>query len=156
MFRMNSFRCIRPFGLRGKKRPIPAPVSPAPSKIPYGEFSPVRLQTSCQRRPSLANQLTNLYVLTVAISGASVYSVGGLASKRHLLCLTPHTRPVALGSASGFVVRRPQCLLWPHPRLWHSATSYSFRPCRSQAPELPQFTLSVLWSVPSSLPRWSR
>ena len=111
MFRMTSFRCVRPFGLRGKKRPIPAPVSPAPSKIPYGEFSPVRLQTSCQRRPSLANQLTNLYVLTVAISGASVYSVGGLASKRHSLCLTPHTRPVALGSAPGSVVRQPQRLL---------------------------------------------
>jgi hypothetical protein len=27
-------------------------VSPSPSKIPYGEFSPVRLQTDCRRRPS--------------------------------------------------------------------------------------------------------
>jgi hypothetical protein len=32
-------------------------VSSAPSKIPYGGFSPVRLQTGCQQRPSLACQL---------------------------------------------------------------------------------------------------
>ena len=32
-------------------------VSSAPSKIPYGGFSPVRLQTGCQQRPSLALQL---------------------------------------------------------------------------------------------------
>jgi hypothetical protein len=54
MFRMNSFQCFRPFGLRGKWPPIPAPVSPAPSKIPYGGFSPVRLQTSIRWPPSSA------------------------------------------------------------------------------------------------------
>ena len=32
-------------------------VSSAPSKIPYGGFSPVRLQTGCQQRPSLHQQL---------------------------------------------------------------------------------------------------
>ena len=32
-------------------------VSSAPSKIPYGGFSPVRLQTGCQPRPSLLRQL---------------------------------------------------------------------------------------------------
>ena len=52
MFRIASFQRVRPFGLRGKERPIPAPVSPAPSKIPYGEFSPVRLQTSIHLQPS--------------------------------------------------------------------------------------------------------
>jgi hypothetical protein len=35
-----------------KWRPIHAPVSPAPSKIPYGGFSPVRLQTSISVQPS--------------------------------------------------------------------------------------------------------
>ena len=54
MFRITSFRCVGPFSLRGKKRPIHAPVAPAPSKIPYGGFSPVRLQAGSQRRPSLA------------------------------------------------------------------------------------------------------
>ena len=34
---------------------------------------------------------------------------------RHPRLLTPPTRPVALGSASGCSVRRPHRLLWPHP-----------------------------------------
>src|SRR6266853_5622319 len=33
------------------------------------------------------------------------------ASKRHSWFLTPHTCPVALGSASGYIVRRPHRLL---------------------------------------------
>ncbi len=33
--------------------------------------------------------------------------------------LTPHTRPVALGSASGCSVRQPRRLLWPHPSFCH-------------------------------------
>ena len=35
--------------------------------------------------------------------------------RRHSRLLTPHTCPVALGSASGCIVRRPHRLLWPHP-----------------------------------------
>jgi len=154
MFRITSFQRVRPFGLRGKKRPIPAPVSPAPSKIPYGGFSPVRLQASCQRRPSLARPTLTL---PQWLSPSCVFdSVRGLASKRHTRILTPHTRPVALGSATGCSVRQPPRLLWPHPRLWNSATAYDLPPQRSQAPELPQFTLPVLWSVPPSILRWFR
>ena len=83
-------------------------VSSAPSKIPYGGFSPVRLQTGCQQRPSLRRQL---------IRGHS----GGLLRerllrsrtcvRRHSRLLTPHTCPVALGSASGYIVRQPHRLL---------------------------------------------
>jgi hypothetical protein len=50
MFRLIGFRCIRPFELRGKEPPNPAHVSSSPSKIPYGGFSPVRLQTGFLRR----------------------------------------------------------------------------------------------------------
>jgi hypothetical protein len=39
-------------GRVGKGRTAFTCVSPSPSKIPYGEFSPVRLQTDCRRRPS--------------------------------------------------------------------------------------------------------
>lgn len=124
MFRIASFQCVRPFGLRGKKRPIPAPVSPAPSKIPYGEFSPVRLQASCQRRPSSGDP--TLTSPQWRSRPRAFYSVGGLASKRHTQLLTPHTRPVALGSAIGSVVQRPRRLLWPHPRLWRAAPAYEF------------------------------
>ena len=45
----------------------------------------------------------------------ALFSVVGLSSKRHAALLTPPTRPVALGSASGYAVRRPHRLLWPHP-----------------------------------------
>ena len=48
MGRSIGFRCIRPFELRGKEPPDPAYVSSSPSKIPYGGFSPVRLQTGLQ------------------------------------------------------------------------------------------------------------
>src|SRR5215472_2714588 len=49
---VNDFQCIRPFGLRGKWSPDHQYVSSAPSKIPYSGFSPVRLQTEFQPRPS--------------------------------------------------------------------------------------------------------
>src|SRR5215472_186131 len=49
---VNDFQCIRPFGLRGKWPPDHQHVSSAPSKIPYSGFSPVRLQTEFQPRPS--------------------------------------------------------------------------------------------------------
>src|SRR6266496_1784532 len=49
MGRSIGFRCIRPFELRGKEPPDPAYVSSSPSKIPYGGFSPVRLQTGLLR-----------------------------------------------------------------------------------------------------------
>lgn len=34
------------------------------------------------------------------------------------------TSPVALGSASGYSVRQPHRLLWPHPSLWPGAPAY--------------------------------
>jgi len=49
----SDFRCIHPFGLRGKWPPDHQHVSSSLSKIPYGGFSPVRLQTGFQPRPSL-------------------------------------------------------------------------------------------------------
>ena len=49
---VSDFQCIRPFGLRGKWSPDHQHVSSAPSKIPYSGFSPVRLQTGIQPRPS--------------------------------------------------------------------------------------------------------
>jgi len=50
--KVSDFRCIRPFGLRGKWSPDHQHVSSSLSKIPYGGFSPVRLQTGIQPRPS--------------------------------------------------------------------------------------------------------
>jgi hypothetical protein len=135
MFRIASFQRIRPFGCRGKERPIHAPVSPAPSKIPYSGFSPVRLQASIQRRPSSEDPtLTSPQRLS---GPRALNSVVGLASDRHTRLLTPHTRPVALGSAIGSVVRQPHRLLWPHPRLWRSAPAYEFVRCVRKCQSFP-------------------
>jgi hypothetical protein len=49
---VSDFQCIRPFGLRGKRSPDHQHDSSSLSKIPYGGFSPVRLQTGFQPRPS--------------------------------------------------------------------------------------------------------
>ena len=49
---VSDFQCVRPFGLRGKWPPDHQHVSSSLSKIPYGGFSPVRLQTGFQPRPS--------------------------------------------------------------------------------------------------------
>ena len=49
---VSDFQCIRPFGLGGKRSPDHQHVSSSLSKIPYGGFSPVRLQTGFQPRPS--------------------------------------------------------------------------------------------------------
>jgi hypothetical protein len=90
-------------------------VSSAPSKIPYGGFSPVRLQTGCQPRPSLLTQLIRSHrgdLLCERLFRSRT------CARRHSQLLTPHTRPVALGSASGYALRQPHRLLWPHPSFW--------------------------------------
>ena len=51
----------------------------------------------------------------VEISAGRVCSVVRLSPKRHSQLLTSPARPVALGSASGYSVRQPLRLLWPHP-----------------------------------------
>ena len=78
------------------------------------------------------------------LSVRGVYSVVGLrqAAPRP----SDHTTsPVALGSASGYSVRQPLRLLWPHPSLWPGAPAYGLFPARSPVPELPQFTPRVYW-----------
>ena len=65
-------------------------VSSTPSKIPYGGFSPVRLQTSCQERPSPTH--TELIRAHSSYLLHTRYSVVGPASKRYVRPLT-RTRP---------------------------------------------------------------
>ena len=117
MFRVASFRRIQPFGFRGKERPTHAPVSPTPSKIPYGGFSPVRLQTSIHVRPSSVPRLIRTLLLTRPstriLSGTWTFVPSERAGGR----IRP-ARPVALGSATGCSVQPPRRLLWPHPRFW--------------------------------------
>ena len=61
----------------------------------------------------------HLYAATAEISSVRVFFRSRACARRHSRLLTPHTRPVALGSASGCSVRQPHRLLWPHPRSCH-------------------------------------
>jgi hypothetical protein len=118
-------------------------VFPSPSKIPYGGFSPVRLQTEIQpppssTRPGLSTacirpdtrlisgyrpgfqSLRPTEGLTVGEAGAPASS--GTAARR-----TGRFRPEALGSPAGCVVPPDHRLLRPHPSLSVSATHLCIR-----------------------------
>ena len=121
-------------------------VSCSPSKIPYGGFSPVRLQTGIRRRPSPHR---GLYAAKAAVSGAcsSFEHFGGPLLPRP-------SRPEALGSPAGYAVPPGLRLLWPHPSLSSSPTglsSSSDRVFRSR--EGPHFPLRVCPIVPPPGPR---
>jgi hypothetical protein len=123
-------------GFVANRSPGHAFVSSAPSKIPYGGFSPVRLQTGCQQRPSLPLQLIRCH------SGDLVRARlirSRTCVRRHSRLLTPPTRPVALGSASGYAVRQPHRLLWPHPSFCRPRRVYILMPAVSRPAEGPHF-----------------
>jgi hypothetical protein len=91
-------------------------VSSAPFKIPYGGFSPVRLQTGIPprlRSPGVARAHTPRQL----IRGESSYfrrepqAVEGLSSKRHSPLLTERSRPEVLGSPAGYIVHLGRRLL---------------------------------------------
>jgi len=123
-------------------------VSCSPSKIPYGGFSPVRLQTGIRRRPSpfwdytpSKSQAHPPIVLSDISAGA--------------YCLdNPVQRPLALPR----VILSRRIIAYyglirasrPHP------PAYFLRPCGLlRDREGPQFTLRVFSIVPSSVPRWT-
>jgi hypothetical protein len=92
-------------------------VSSAPSKIPYGGFSPVRLQTSPPEvtfRSLPAPRYRPLPPASVVHPRLCSVAWACAPSERAERCFRP-ARPVALGSASGYAVRRPHRLLRPHP-----------------------------------------
>ena len=128
-------------------------VSSVPSKIPYGGFSPVRLQTGSVRR--------HLRRLRRFISGQLRRVPPGLVIPR---CVgrgagTPaHSGPEALGSASGYAVPSRRRLLWPHPSSWcPSGGLMVFARAGlcllGRGPGGPCFHLRILPSVPPSVPR---
>ena len=87
-------------------------VSSAPSKIPYGGFSPVRLQASLSVAtftwvPRLIRHLIASLISGVIPWQSSKASVQPLA----------RTGPMALGSPVGCIVPQDLHLLWPYPRL---------------------------------------
>ena len=118
-------------------------VFPSPSKIPYGGFSPVRLQAEIQPQPSwafpglsVARMLPATTLICgqrpdtqplrpsegLTVGGAGVPTPSGTAVGR-----TGRFRPEALGSPAGYAVPPGQCLLWPHPSLSLSSTHLCIR-----------------------------
>jgi hypothetical protein len=120
----------------------------SPSKIPYGGFSPVRLQTEIPPRPS--STPPELKRKTRIPSG----HVSGVLNQDLF-------RPEALGSPEGYAVPPDPCLLWPHVKLSElpaglSASPrqvFALRSGRSQPREAPQFTPRIFLTVPPSVPR---
>ena len=119
----------------GKGRPagsIELRVSPSPSKIPYGGFSPVRLQMDRQWRPSTTSQgLSAVHIrpMTPSYTPPQFLLPGVRDPRRDFPVLEPfgsmwhdsqqrqHVHPEALGSPSGYVVPAGHRLLRPHPPL---------------------------------------
>ena len=147
----------------------------SPSKIPYGGFSPVRLQTGFQPRSSFTrpelkhitrvpSDPADLYATKVQVSPPIVSEA--LSLPRHFSGAANHgpSRPEALGSPESYAVSLDHRLLWPHPKLLASPAGLSassrqvFAPRSggSRSREAPQFTPHVSLSVPPSVPRQTR
>ena len=122
---VSDFQCIRPFGLRGKWPPDHQYVSSSPSKIPYSGFSPVRLQTGFQPRPS--STLPSLsarpaFPLTGRLYTRLMWLSQKEAFFRPRTCvhsgLSPSERiyrsPEILGFPAGYAVPPDHRLLLPH------------------------------------------
>jgi hypothetical protein len=113
-------------------------VFPSPSKIPYGGFSPVRLQTEIQPPPS--STLPGLSTARIRpetrlisghrpgsqplrpTEGLTVGEAGAPASSGTAARHTGRFRPEALGSPTGYSVPPGHRLLWPHPSLSFPST----------------------------------
>ncbi len=117
-----------PGGLESELR-----VSPSPSKIPYGGFSPVRLQMDRQWRPSTTARglsAVHIHPMIPSYTPPQFLLPGVRDPRRDFPVLEPfgsmwhdsqhrqHVHPEALGSPSGYVVPAGHRLLRPHVPLW--------------------------------------
>ena len=127
-------------------------VSSAPSKIPYGGFSPVRLQTDVRSGHLRAGP---------ALIGRHGWSVqAGLDASRSPSLRpggTPPSHPqtaspVALGSPARFALRPAHRLLWPHPSLCGSASAYGLFPMRSEPQRFPNLLRASFGSCRTPYP----
>jgi hypothetical protein len=148
-------------------------VFPSPSKIPYGGFSPVRLQTEIQPPPSsmlpglsaarmrpetrlISGQRPSSQPLRptegLTVGGADAPAPSGTASRR-----IGQFRPEALGSPAGYVVLPAHRLIWPHPSVSFPSTHLFIRGWLLQPRGLPRaenetFPNLLLVAVPSCRP----
>ena len=148
-------------------------VSLSLSKIPYGGFSPVRLQTeipppsSAARRESSAARIPpankpykrpkSSHPDHAAHRRANRSRPGAPGPSGTIPSSTGRFRPEALGSAAGCSVPPHHRLLWPHPSLSFSSTHLCIRGWLLQPRGLPRaenerFPNLLLVSLPSCRP----
>jgi hypothetical protein len=148
-------------------------VFPSPSKIPYGGFSPVRLQTEIQPPPSMTRPDLSAARIRPAARLIGGYSPGdqqtrptkGLAVEGSgapdpsgtSAGSTGRSRPEALGSPAGYAVPPDPRLLWPHPSLSPSSThlwirGWLLQPMGLHRAEGERFPNLLPVSVPSCRP----
>jgi hypothetical protein len=148
-------------------------VFPSPSKIPYGGFSPVRLQTEFRPPPSTSHPALSAARIPsarqfykrpkskhpdhVAHRRANRSRPGAPGQSGTIPGNTGHIRPEALGSPAGYAVLPDQRLLWPHPSLSPSSTHLCIRGWLLQPRGLPRAENErvpnlLLVSVPSCRP----
>ena len=161
-------------GRVGKGRTAFTCVSPSPSKIPYGEFSPVRLQTDCRRRPSPLAPLGSMQ--STSPSAFALYAATAQATldrgPRGLTFAEPCGPIGTIANDRGTSVLRPLARQWVllsrrvHAyygliRASGSAAAVALHRLFSPEellwaaqPEGPQFTPPDCPAMPSPLPRW--
>ena len=148
-------------------------VFPSPSEIPYGGFSPVRLQTEIPPPPSAARRELSAARMPptntpykrpkskhpdhAAHQRANRREPSALGSSGTITSSTGRFRPEALGSAAGYSVPPHHRLLWPHPSLSLSSTHLCIRGWLLQPRGLPRaenerFPNLLLVSLPSCRP----
>jgi hypothetical protein len=144
----------------------------SPSKIPYGGFSPVRLQTEIQLRPSsislglkrktrISSSKVDLYAAKVQTSTPMVLIPRQVCG---VIIDQDPFRPETLGSPESYAVSPDHRLLRPHPKLSASPAGlfassrrvFALRSGSSRYREAPQFTPPAFLPVPSSVPRQTR
>ena len=136
-------------------------VSSAPSKIPYGGFSPVRLQTSLMPQPPSRALSHSLIGCHRSYPRPQRFTRKRTCVQAALRSSTRTTGPVALGSPTGYIVRPAHRLLWPHLRLCRPPErlmNYSarLRGHPRQPQRVPNLLCQSLHPMPLPLLRWSQ
>ena len=134
-------------------------VSSSLSKIPYGGFSPVRLQAESRWPPSPLRAYRPPKALAVLASGSPKGNRRSVSAS--LRGPSRRIGPEALGSAkeglhlpTGCSVPSRHRLLWPHPSFWPASGGLGFFVRRTLGePEGPCFKLRILLVVPLPVPR---
>jgi hypothetical protein len=136
-------------------------VSSTPSKIPYGGFSPVRLQTSLTPQPPSRALSHSLIGCHCSCPRPQRFTRRRTHVQAALRSSTRTTGPVALGSPTGYSVRPAHRLLRPHLRLCRPPErlmnySVRLRDHPRQPQRVPNLLCQSLCPMPLSLLRWSQ